>query len=200
MALTLSVWEDSGALIAGHGTIRNEVDNIGYKASSLDETFTFADYPIRRPINDEMFTTSFTKYYYFKFAGTYTELNSFVVHFEGNPDWALGDANVRLLTKWTNVYAPPSTDLLNGVTYEANKPALWVPKISTVGPEAATAYQTPVANTTYYTAYLVTQLYLDTGDASDYGNLGANFKLKYTIGENKTGLPGFDGSVVNWSP
>lgn len=203
MALTLSVWEDSGALIGGHGTIRNEVDNLGYKASSLDETFTFADYPIRRPINDELFTVSYTKYYYFKFQGTYSNVDSIAVHFEGQVDWYSGspnDRNIRIITKWTNVYTPPSTDLLTGVTYEPEKPALWLPKISTVGPEAATSYIDPVANTTYYTQYLVTQLYVDRGGFYDYGNLDTGLKLKLTLGEPKTGLPGFDTSLINWSP
>ena len=203
MAITISVWEDSGALIGGHGTVRNEVDNIGYKASSLDETFTFADYPIRRPIGDEMFTVSYTKYYYFKLQGTYSELRSVAVQFEGQVDWNFGspnDRNARIVTKWTNTYAPPSTDLLTGVTYEPEHPAIWVPKLSSVGPEAATGYIDPVANTTYYTQYLVTQLYLDVGSDTDYGNLGNALKLKFILNEPKTGLPGFDTSLINWSP
>lgn len=203
MALNISVWEDSGALIGGHGTVRNEVDNLGFKSSSLDETFTFADYPIRRPIDDELFTVSYTKYYYFKLQGTYSELRSAAVQFEGQVDWNFGspnDRNVRIVTKWTNVYTPPSTNLLTGVTYEPEHPAVWIPKLSTVGPEAAVSYLNPVANTTYYTQYLVTQLYLESGDADDYGNLGNTLKLKFILNEPKTGLPGFDTSLINWSP
>ena len=70
--ITVEVWEDSGAVSSGHGTTRAEVDNLGFKDSPLDETFTFADYPIRRPINTELFTVSYKKYYYFKFYGTYS--------------------------------------------------------------------------------------------------------------------------------
>ena len=184
MALNLSVWEDSGAIISGHGTTRDEVDNLGFKDSSLPESTTFADYPIRRPIDDELFTTSFRKYYYFKFGGTFTDVQNIAIQFLNDAEGVAGSTiagNLRILYKWTNIYAEPTTELLDGMTYDPSNPPVWSPKISPVGPEAATSYLDPSANTTYYTQYLVTQLYLDkdiSEEQHDYGNLEEAFKLK----------------------
>lgn len=197
MAITTSIWEDSGPLTAGHGTIRQEVDNLGWKASDLDETYPFADYPNGRPINSELYTLSFKKYYYFKFQGTYDDVTNVRMSLTGAVD---GQAEkVRILYKWTDVYATPDNNLLAGITYDPSNPSIWTPKLSNVGPELATSYVlSPSPNTTYYSAYLVTQLYMDKSVASDYGNLGTSFKLNMTINEKKTGLPGFDSSLINW--
>lgn len=207
MALNLSVWEDSGAVIGGHGTTREEVDNIGFKDSSVPESVTFADYPIRRPTNDdhsELFRVSYKKYFYFKFAGTYTDVKNFAVFFDGDPEGIAGSSiagNLRVIYKWTNTYEVPDNNLLSGITYDPTNAPIWVPKISSVGPEAATSYiNNPTANTTYYTQYLVTQLYLDISSDDDYGNLEAAYKLKFILNEPKTGLPGFDATLINWNP
>ena len=198
MALNLSVWEDSGAVVSGHGTTRIEVDNLGFKDSALDETNHFVEYPIRRPIDDELFTLSYKKYYYFKFDGTYSSVRNFAAYFEGTPE---GEAdNVRILYKWTNTYQVPDNTLLDGIFYDPSNPPIWNPKISTVGPESATSYLTPAANTTYYTQYLVTQLYIDKSDDDDYGNINTSLRLKFLLNEPKTGLPGFDANLINWSP
>ncbi len=197
MALNLSVWEDSGAVVSSHGTTRDEVDNLGFKDSALSEATHFVEYPIRRPIDDEIFTLSYKKYYYFKFAGTYSSVRNFTAYLSGNP---VGDASkVRVLYKWTNVYEVPDNNLLDGVFYDPTNTPFWNPKISTVGPEAATSYITPAANATYYTQYLVTQLYVEKSDDVDYGNIGS-LELKFLLNEPKTGLPGFDTNLINWSP
>lgn len=203
MALTVELWEDSGTLSVGRGTIIQEVDNLGFKNSSLDETTTFADFPIRRPINTELFTTSYKKYYHFKFYGTYTNLRNVSVLFEGDPEGSAGTelaGKVRILYKWSNVYATPDTTLLDGITYDPTNPPIWTPKLSTTGPNAATSYIDPVANTTYYTQFLITQLYIDKSSGSDFGNLKTSFKLKLVINELKSGLPGFDTDFINWNP
>lgn len=198
MALNLSVWEDSGAVVSSHGTTRDEVDNLGFKASANAESSPFADYPIRRPIDDELFTLSYKKYYYFKFDGTYSSIRNFAAYFSGT---SIGQAEkVRILYKWTNVYQVPDNSLLDGIFYDPSNAPIWNPKISTVGPEAATSYIDPAANTTYYTQYLVTQLYIDKSTDNDYGNLGSVFTLNFLLNEPKTGLPDFDTSLINWSP
>ena len=150
-----------------------------------------------------MFTTSYKKYYYFKFEGTYAEVQNIAIQFENDPEGIAGSTiagNLRILYKWTNTYAVPTTDLLDGITYDPTDPPVWQPKLSAVGPEVATSYIDPAANTTYYTPYLVTQLYLDKSTDNDYGNLEAAFKLKMLLNEPKTGLPGFDTDAINWSP
>ena len=203
MALNLSVWEDSGAVVAGHGTTRIEVDNLGFKDSPVDETNTFADYPIRRPIDDELYTLSYKKYYYFKFDGTYSSVSSFTAYLDGDPEGVAGSgiaSKIRILYKWTNVYAVPDNTLLDGIFYDPANPPIWNPKLSTVGPEVATSYVTPAPNTTYYTAYLVTQLYIDKSTSNDYGNLEEAFVLNFKIEEPKSGLPDFDTGLINWSP
>lgn len=204
MAINLSVWEDSGPVSAGHGTIRQEVDNLGFKESGLDESFLFPDNPIGRPLGSEVFTTSFKKYYYFKFDGTYTNIQNIAVKLDGDPAGSgsgSGEASkVRIIYKWTNVYQEPDSDLLDGISYDPSSTPIWRPMVSTVGPEAAiTHVDTFTPNQTYYTAYLQVQLYVDKSDNLDYGNLSP-IKLQFIINEEKTGLPGFDADAINWSP
>lgn len=202
MAITIEVWEDSGPVISGHGTIRQEVDNLGFKESGLDESFVFVDYPVGRPISPETFTLSFKKYYYIKFYGTYSEIIDYALTFVGSPEGTgSGTAdNLHIIYNMTNVYAEPDNTLLVGTDYDPNNPPVIVPNLSTVGPENATGPITPVANTTYYTAYLVTQLYLDLSVDTDYGNLQDTFKLKFYLNEKKSGLPGYDLDLINWNP
>ena len=114
-----------------------------------------------------------------------------LVGLDGDPEGVAGSgiaSKVRILYKWTNVYEEPDNTLLNGVFYDPTNAPIWIPKLSTVGPEAATSYITPAANTTYYTAYLVTQLYMDKSADDDYGNLEEAFTMRFNIEEPKTGF------------
>ena len=203
MAMTVELWEDSGPITSGHGTTRIEVDNIGWKNSALSEIYTFADYPITRPLPPNIYRTSFKKYNYFKIYGTYESAFDMEIRFNGTP---VGSGNgsgtaskVKVFYKWSSTYAVPTTSLLNGTLYDPANPIIMKPLLSTTGPEG-TALWTPTlaTNTTYYTPYLITQLFVEPSEWDDYGNLNSTLELEIKFKESKTGLPNYDPELVNW--
>ena len=162
MALTIEIFEDSGALTLGHGTTRIITDNIGWKSSGLDETNHFVFYPLRRP--DSGFTYSFIKYNYFKISGTYAKASRprIIVTYP-EPNTGVG---AKVYYKLTNTYAVPTNAFDGSLMYLPD--GRLYPRMSTVGPEAATTYsQYLTGNTTYYTEYFVTQLFVHTEDYAD---------------------------------
>jgi len=208
MALTIELWEDSGAATGSpqRGTTIQEVDNLGWKDSSLDETYPFADYPIGRPYGSTLYSTSYKKYYFYKIYGTYTETDPPTIKFDGTPigdGSPIGEAENLVMTyKWSNVYETPNKTLLSGIIYDPTIPPIWTPLLSITGPNASdfTEVTSLVNDTTYYTPYLVTQLIIYPSTEDDYGNLHASFSLQFDLNEKKTGLPGFDATLINWSP
>lgn len=190
MAITLEIFEDSGTQTGSplKGTTRIQVDNIGWKASGLDETFTFADYPIVRPELPQSASFSFHKYNFVKISGTYplaSRLQATLVGDteSGSLDGLILAGKVRLYYKWTNVYNTPTNAVLSGSLYDPNQLPIWRPMFSSVGPESATSkLNTMVANTTYYSSYLVTQLYVEPSLWTEYGNLG-DLKMQFDLHE-----------------
>ena len=71
MAITMTIFEDSGPLLAGKGTNHTAVTNIGWKSNGLDETDPYIYGPLIRPEGDTPFTYSFKKYNFLKIEGTY---------------------------------------------------------------------------------------------------------------------------------
>lgn len=208
MALApLEIWEDSGPVLSGHGTTRQEVDNIGWKDSGLDESFQFVDYPVGRPYTpNKLFSLSYKKYNYLKIQGTYSSIADVQVQFVGNPTdnnsgSGTGKASgVRVYYKWQSVYEEPDNLFLGGSWFDPYDPPTWQPLLSTVGPEGAASYFTDlVDNTTYYTQYLVTQLYVTNGAWDDLGNLSPDFSLYATAEETYTAqYREYDHTLVNW--
>ena len=204
MALTIELWEDSGTEVTGRGTIQQEVDNIGWKSSSFDETFPPVDYPIRRPLDNDFVTASYQKFNYFKIYGSYDYAHELEIQFEGEIAGNGGGSgvakNVHLLYNWTNVYTTPTNTLMAGSTYNPSLPPVWRPQLSTTGPNGTMSpIQVFAPDTTYYTMYLVTQLVVYPGEWDDYGNLNGDFKFKLQLKERKSGLPDYDPDLVNWS-
>lgn len=177
MTITCELYQDSGAVVSSHGTTRISVDNIGWKSSGLDETYSYVYYPIRRPTTDP-FTYSYMQYTYAKISGTYVKGRAPRFTISGNingspPSGYVGTTGVRLYYKLTSTYAEP-TNTWDGtlIFIPSGSTITLYPKINTAGPEAAGGYVFPLAaNTTYYTQYLVTQLAVEGG--AGYGNIGA---------------------------
>ena len=194
MALTVEIFEDSGALTLGHGTTRIITDNIGWKSSGLDETNHFVFYPLRRP--DSGFTYSFIKYTYFKISGTYAKASRPRIII--NHSLRIGGeciGRTKLYYKLTNTYAEPTNAFDGSMIYippDDEEPNIRLyPRTSTVGPEVATTYNQYLnTNTTYYTEYFVTQLFVHTTDyvdpevvaASIYGNISSPL-IKFEVDE-----------------
>ena len=109
--------------------------------------------------------------------------------------------NIALFYKWTNTYATPTASLINGTFVDFDNLPSWNTRLlSTTGPNG-TLVDVPelAADTTYYTPYLMTQLVVYKGDWDDYGNLGSELKLRMTMKEFKSGLPGYDPDLVKWT-
>jgi len=178
MTITVDLYQDSGAVSSGHGTTRISVNNVGWKNSGLDETNSFVYYPLIRP-EVTPFGYSFTMYNYLKISGTYPKGSRMRLRVSGAVDGAppsgyVGTDKVRLFYKLTNTYTTPSNAFDGSLIYLPPGVAQTLyPRISTVGPEAATSYtQYMSANTTYYTEYLVTQLFVEAGSVAEFGNIG----------------------------
>ena len=157
MAITVQLYEDSGAVISAHGTTRNVVNNIGWKSSPLDETNLFTFYPIIRPTTDP-FAYSYTKYNYFKISGTYTKATRPYIIIKSS----LASNNIKLFYKLTSTYAASTNSWIGDLIYVEDGELHIYPKLSTIGPEdnanTSSYVQYLAANTTYYTQYIQTQL------------------------------------------
>ena len=167
MALSVEIYEDSGAVLSGHGTTRIITDNIGWKSSGLDETNSFAYYPLRRP-EGVPFTYSFKKYNYFKISGTHAAACRPVIIVQGGYNMATA---LKLYYKLSNTYEEPTNAFDGDLIYVNSSTLMLYPKLSTVGPEdtGASYVQYLTSGTTYYTQYLVTQLFVQGGGS--YQNL-----------------------------
>lgn len=206
MAITLQIFEDSGAESLGRGTVIQEVDNIGWKDSTFDETYEFSDYPLGRPyLNDDYYVCSYKKYNFFKISGTYPEAVDFKVFFQGTNNGSPGTGvadKVQIFYKWSNVYTTPDNSLLNGTLVDFDNLPTWSMRyLSTTGPNG-TLVDTPTlaTDTVYYTPFLITQLVVYRSVWNDFGNIDPSISIKATVTENKTGLPGYDPDLILWTP
>lgn len=168
MALTVEYWQDSGPVTSGRGTTRISVNNVGYKSSGLDESNPWVYYPVRRP-QFSLFNWSYTQYNYFKISGTYPAGKHFYIEVTHNVE----AFKCKLYGKLTNVYQLPSNDWDSSLTYIPPGASIFVPRMSTSSPHLATTLPTTLsADTTYFSEYLVTQLYVEP-DTDMFGNLPA---------------------------
>lgn len=191
MTIEVEVYEDSGALTSGHGTTRLSVTNIGWKSSSLDETNSFVYYPIYRDKVNWGF--SYQKYNYMKVSGTYAAGGRPRIEISGSvigapPSGYTGTNKVRLYYKLTNIYSTQSDALDGSLIYLPPGVTHTIyPRMSSTGPEAATSYLKHLTgNTTYFSEYLVTQVFVEP-DATGikYGNIG-EITVKFYMDEYET--------------
>lgn len=180
MAITIQLYQDTGAVVSGHGTTRIPVTNIGWKSNGTDETNSYVFYPINRPEDVATpFGYSFKQYHYIKISGAYPAGSRLRFNISGGvnatrPAGYEGSGSARLFYKLTNTYQVPD-DTFDGsmIFLPSGTTQMIYPTVSTTGPEAATSYIKHLAqDTTYYTQYLVTQLFVDQGLETEFGNIG----------------------------
>lgn len=178
MTITVELFQDTGAVTSGHGTTRLSVNNVGWKDSPLDETNTYVFYPLVRP-ELTPFGYSYKIHTYMKISGTYPLASRPRFRISGSvigarPPGYEGEGNSRLFCKLTNTYSAPSKSFDGSLIYvEPGQELTLYPRMSTTGPEAATSYVKYLsANTTYYSEYLVTQLFVEQGMDIEIGNIG----------------------------
>jgi len=175
MTATIEIWEDTGVVTSLHGTTRTQVTNCNWKNSGTVSTAYYM-YPLRRPEDDTGWTQSYTKFLYFKIAGTFTKIKNLKISLDAVP--AL---NTQLYGRMTNTYAAPSA-ALDGHLILINTAATYYPMVDTTGPETATTVPIQLTSGTYYTQYLVTQLRVINSTATDVGNT-ADLKITFTFNE-----------------
>lgn len=190
MTMIVELYEDSGTAVAGRGTTRIAVENIGWKSSGLDESNSYIYHPITRSETDVVW--SYTKYNFMKISGTYAAGARPRIQISGNvaglaPEGYQSTTKVKLYYKLTNEYETPSNAMDGSLIYVPPGGITVYPKLSTVGPEdASSTYVHHLAgDTTYFSQYLVTQLLVEPGTAFDYGNLG-ELVVKVFVDEYET--------------
>ena len=117
-----------------------------------------------------------------KIAGTYAKGSRPRIRITGNytgapPTGYAGTDKVKLFYKLTDIYEQPNNTWDGTLMYigPGDSHVLY-PTVSTTGPEAAATYQQYLTgNATYYSCYLVTQLVVEGGNVSDFGNIGEMF-------------------------
>lgn len=170
--MNLQLFEDSGPRLGGEPTERHEVINIGWKKSGLTEATPFVEYPINRPTRHV--SHSFVKYNYLKISGIEKVGTRARLIIVGDPA-LMEEYDVRLYYKLTSTYLQPTDSLLTGSMYmyqTENMPVIF-PRMSTTDPQDATSHiKWLQPNTTYYTEYFVSQLYVNSSYWDNYGNLG----------------------------
>lgn len=176
MTITVEIYEDTGAVTSSHGTLRQSVSNIGWKNNANDETNSYVFYPLQRPTSGV--TRSYKKYNYMKISGTFPRGSRPRIEVSGSTvgappvGYQATDGN-KLYYKLTNTYAVPDNAADGTLTEYLNTTVTLYPNVSTTGPEAATTTsQYLTGSTTYYTEYLVTQLHVEPGLDTEYGNIG----------------------------
>lgn len=149
------------------------VDNLNWKSiSGVDATYPYYLHPITRPYfwgngdarNDSaLYACSEVKYNYAIISGTYSAAK--------RVRWVISgptDLDTNLYYQITNTYTIPTNLLMTG-TFINNSTTLY-PGLSTSGPSSASQIINLTPNTTYYTNYLVTQLYVKRGAWNEVGN------------------------------
>lgn len=148
------------------------MDSNFWKNISADEaTYPYYMYPLRRPyapnatLYDDMYVCSYLRYTRGVISGTYTKAK--------RARWTISGAaglNTKLYYKMTSTYANPNNLLMSGTLINSSA-TLW-PMLSTVSPEYADSIiMNLTPNTTYYTNYLITQLYVRAGTETEVGNI-----------------------------
>lgn len=196
--ITLTIYEDSGPKVSNHGTSQSIVENIGWRNEGTPDTVFYANNPIVRPYGDQLFSVSYKKYNYLKVSGTYPKASRVRITISGVPytappdDFegyhATSDKNqqIRLFYKLSNIYEQPNKEYDGELMYVPPGGLTIYPTMSMTGPESATGYpQYLDTNTTYYTQYLITQLWVPVGPGGlldPYGNLG-DVNIEWSLDE-----------------
>lgn len=206
MAWTIQLWEDHGAATGSPsvGTTRQEVDNIGWRDSFTDETSPYVDSPLQRPYGSLQYGLSYTKYNYFKVikdsGNSYMRdaRIQFINTMTGAGNGSGIASGVRLYYKWATSYVAPNNNFLGGSYLNPGDVAIWNPLVSDTGPETAVNQLTGFRTTTFYTQYLVTQLYVEPSAWDDFGNLQPDFKIELTFDEYIRDVSGqYDTTLVS---
>lgn len=187
MAITVELYER-------YNGVDTLATNIGWKSVTGSESVYWADYPVLRPVSTSAnaYGYSFTRYHYLKFSGTYVMASRpRVVITAGSaaPSGYTGTTNARVYALPTNTYSTPTTSPITTSYFVTTGSSVSVPlNTSTVGPTSATTHpQFLTADTTYYTQFICTQLWLPKGDTG-HGNI-FDLTIKFIVDDYESNDP-----------
>ena len=171
MSLAITIYERTGSPGSNEEVFSSNWKNQG---TYPDSTHKYYYYPIRRPDDPDWVKHSATKYIYARINGTYTQAKRVRWKITG-----LGMTDgVRLYLGQTSTYAVPTTDFDGTLVYGNTDPLYIYPNLSTSGPTTATTrLNTLATDTTYYTDFLITQMWVD--DTSAY--VGNSDIISFTL-------------------
>jgi len=168
MTATIDLFERTGT--AGAPISENATNNNWKSEDRKDSLYKYYYYPIKRPEGDVWVNHSASRYMYARISGTFSQIKRVRWKITG-----LGmTSGLRLYLKQTHTYVEPTIDFDGSLIYGNTSPLYIYPNLSTSGPTSATTrIHTLASNTTYYTDFIKSQLWIDdtTDVFDDDGNL-----------------------------
>lgn len=182
MSIDVEIYQDSGPLLNGRGTTTSLINNIGWKTSASGElvgSYT-QDTIVRPQTSDIPFTHCYDYYTFFKISGIYVKASRPRIAITGSivgspPTGYVGNpTGVRLFYRLAESYGTPTNTHDGDLVYYNNNNMVLYPKLSLTSPVSGlTRPQYLNANTTYYTQFLHTKVYVEYGTmAAGWGNIG----------------------------
>lgn len=163
MSVNVQIFEETGAIAGGRGSVVTEITNLNWKKTS-DPTAVYYLNPVRRPTYHTDETFSYQRYIFFKVSGTYQYLKNFRILV--TPTAAPQADLCQLFYKMTDTYAVPTNTFDGSMLFgiEDDGTLQLNPMISTNSPNLAVSRPKIMGpNQTFYTNYLVTQMRVKYG-------------------------------------
>lgn len=156
MAILIDLYERTGP--AGLPIDEVSFNNNWKSEDRQDSLYKYYYYPIKRPEGDVWVNHSVPRFMFGKISGTFSEIKRVRWKIEG-----LGlNSGLRLYLKRTHTYIEPTNTFDGSLVYGNTDPLYIFPNLSTVGPTSATTrIESLTANTTYYTDFVMSQLWVD---------------------------------------
>lgn len=174
MAVSLQIYE-----YLGGSPSTETITNANLKSIAGDKTNNYVFYPLQRPELPTLGTISYNKYVFVKF--TIGGATTAVKRIRWIPT-GTSEHKTRTFYGLFNTFTTPITTLDGRLTLLEDDTGCIVPRIGSGSPMGATSLMYEITTPgTYYTEFLVTQLYVDRDPANmEIGNTDAvNWKLTF---------------------
>lgn len=191
MTVNVQVFEETGAIAGGRGSVVTEITNLNWK-SSADPAQVYYLNPVKRPSqfghDDQEFigdqNNSYKRFIFFKVSGTYSIVKDFrIIVSVSLPEQA---KDCDLFYKMTNVYEVPNQSYDGSMLYvPKDKDIIIHPMLNGSSPNLATTRPIVMGpNATFYTNYFVTQMRVPGQVDADkmIGNT-EQYKIRYEVRE-----------------
>lgn len=163
MAILIELFERTGP--SGAPVDEAATNNNWKSEDRRDSLYKYYYYPIKKPEGDVWVIHSVPRFLFGRISGTFSEIKRVRWKITG---LSMG-SGLRLYLKQTHTYIEPTNDFDGSLIYGNSNPLYIFPNLSTVNPTSASTRVTSLnANTTYYTDFIKSQLWVD--EAASVGN------------------------------